>query len=101
MANYYVSRDGKVSKDKKTRQTPSYRVSLDGKVTKVTTKKKKKKEDDIAPVKKTTGGNKNSWFKSGGFSDGIDGVGAFFGDLAQTTVGTLGDIGVGVGKGIT
>ena len=101
MANYYVSRDGKVSKDKKTRQTPSYRVSLDGKVTKVTTKKKKKKEDDIAPVKKTTGGNKNSWFKSGGFSDGVDGVGDFFGDLAQTTAGTLGDIGVGVGKGLT
>lgn len=101
MANYYVSRDGKVSKDKKTRQTPSYRVSLDGKVTKVTTKKKKKKEEDIAPVKKTTGGNKNSWFKSGGFSDGVDGIGDFFGDLAQTTVGTIGDIGVGVGKGIT
>lgn len=103
MANYYVSRDGKVSKDKKTKQTPSYRVSLDGKVTKVkqTTKKKKKKEDDIAPVKKTTGGNKNSWFKSGGFSDGVDGVGDFFGDLAQTTAGTLGDIGVGVGKGLT
>ena len=103
MANYYVSRDGKVSKDKKTKQTPSYRVSLDGKVTKVkqTTKKKKKKEDDIAPVKKNTGGNKNSWFKSGGFSDGVDGVGDFFGDLAQTTAGTLGDIGVGVGKGLT
>jgi hypothetical protein len=105
VANYYVSRDGKVSKDKdkKTKQTASYRVSVDGKVTKVkqTTKKKKKKEEDIAPVKKTTGGNKNSWFKSGGFSDGVDGVGDFFKDLGETTVGTIGDIGVGVGKGIT
>ena len=103
MADYYVSRDGKITKGKKKDETVAYRVSTDGKITKVkqTTKKKKKKEEDIAPVKKTTGGNKNSWFKSGGFSDGVTGVGDFFGDLGETILGTVGDVGVGVGKGIT
>ena len=103
MADYYVSSDGKITKKgKKSKQTVSYKVSSSGKVTKVnqTTKKKKKKEEDIAPVK-TTGGNKNSWFKSGGFSDGVTGVGDFFGDLGETILGTVGDVGVGVGKGIT
>ena len=102
MADYYVSNDGKITKKgKKSSQTVSYKVSSNGKVTKVTTKKKKKKDEDIAPVKKTTGGNKNSWFKSGGFSDGVTGVGDFFGDLGETILGTVGDVGVGVGKGIT
>ncbi len=53
-------------------------------------------DDDIAPVK---GGNKNSIFKSGGFSDGVDGVGDFFGDLGQTVGGTVGDLGLGILKG--
>lgn len=53
--------------------------------------------DDIAPVK---GGNKNSVFKSGGFSDGVDGVGDFFGDLGQTVLGTAGDLGLGILKGV-
>ena len=48
-------------------------------------------DDDIAPV----GGNKDSWFKSGGFSDGVDGVGDFFGDLGETIGGTVGDLGLG------
>lgn len=54
-----------------------------------------KSDDDIAPV----GGNKDSWFKSGGFSDGVDGVGDFFGDLGQTIGGTVGDLGLGIVKG--
>ena len=53
-------------------------------------------DDDIAPVK---GGNKNSIFKSGGFSDGVDGVGDFFGDLGQTVLGTTADLGLGILKG--
>ena len=53
-------------------------------------------EDDIAPVK---GGNKDSVFKSGAFSDGVDGVGDFFEDLGQTILGTIGDLGVGITKG--
>ena len=53
-------------------------------------------DDDIAPVK---GGNKNSVFKSGGFSDGVDGVGDFFGDLGQTVLGTTADLGLGILKG--
>lgn len=50
---------------------------------------------DIAPV----GGKKDSWFKSGGFSDGVDGVGDFFGDLGETALGTAADLGIGVVKG--
>lgn len=57
-----------------------------------------KEDEDIAPTK---GGNKDSWFKSGGFSDGVDGFWDFVGDLGQTVAGTAGDIAVGVGKGIT
>ena len=53
--------------------------------------------DDIAPVK---GGNKDSVFKSGGFSDGVDGVGDFFGDLGQTVAGSVGDLGMGLVKGV-
>ncbi len=51
--------------------------------------------DDVAPV----GGNQNTWVKSGGFSDGVDGVGDFFGDLGQTVAGTVGDVGLGILKG--
>lgn len=54
-------------------------------------------DDDIAPVK---GGNKNSVFKSGGFSDGVDGVGDFFFDLGETVAGTAGDLGMGILKGV-
>ena len=53
-------------------------------------------EDDIAPAK---GGNKDSIFKSGGFSDGVDGVGDFFVDLGQTVLGTAADVSWGVAKG--
>lgn len=57
-----------------------------------------KQSDDIAPVS-GRGGDKNSWFKSGGFSDGVDGVGDFFGDLGETVLGTAADLGIGVVKG--
>lgn len=56
-------------------------------------------DEDIAPVKTTKGGNKDSIFKSGGFSDGVDGVGDFFVDLGQTVAGTVGDLGIGIVKG--
>ena len=55
-------------------------------------------DDDIAPVV-GDGGKKNSWFKSGGFSDGVDGVGDFFGDLGETILGTTADLGIGMVKG--
>lgn len=62
---------------------------------------KKDDDDDIAPVYTDTnrGGNKDSWFKSGGFSDGVDGVGDFFGDLGETILGTTADLGLGILKG--
>lgn len=53
--------------------------------------------EDIAPV----GGKKDTWFKGGGFSDGVDGVGDFFVDLGETVGGTVGDLGVGLLKGAT
>ena len=55
--------------------------------------------DDIAPVREK-GGNKDSIFKSGGFSDGVDGVGDFFGDLGETILGTTADLGIGMVKGV-
>ena len=39
--------------------------------------------------------DENKWFKSGAFDDGYD-----FGDLTKTILGTTGDVGVGVFKGI-
>ena len=89
MSDYYVDKNGKVKKKKKKEAGTHYYVDKKGKVT---------KEVIDAPVK---GGNKDSWFKSGGFSDGVDGVGDFLGDLGKSVVGTVGDIGVGVGKGLT
>lgn len=104
---YTVDENGKVTMNKNTKTTKKkkkkkqpaqvhYTVDENGKVT-------MNNIEDIAPVKKksTKGGNKDSIFKAGGFSDGIDGVGDFLVDLGQSTVGTLGDIGVGIGKGIT
>lgn len=70
--------------------------------------------DDIAPLPSTAtryselaptvvapaGGEKDSWFKTGGFSDGVDGVGDFFGDLGETVAGTVGDLSLGMVKGV-
>ena len=56
---------------------------------------RKKAEAEANPM----GGNKDSWVKSGGFSDGVDSVGDFFGDLGETILGTVGDLGLGVLKG--
>ena len=98
---YYVDKNGKVTKNKKKKKQTEFLYTVDdkGKVT------KNNITEDIAPVKSTTkktkGGNKNSIFKSGGFSDGVDSVGDFFVDLGQSVVGTVGDVGVGVGKGLT
>jgi hypothetical protein len=54
-------------------------------------------EDDIAPVKDNSeglGGNKDSWFKSGGFSDGYQ-----FGDFTKTLNATMQDLELGIVKG--
>ena len=53
-------------------------------------------EEDI----NTEGGYKKSWFKSGGFSDGVDDAGDFFVDLGQTVGGTVGDFALGAVKGV-
>jgi hypothetical protein len=95
MADYYVDRNGNISKKKKKKNEADYHVDSSGKITQLS---KPTQTEDIAPVK---GGNKNSVFKSGGFSDGVDGVGDFFVDLGQTVLGTAGDVGVGLGKGVT
>ena len=72
------------------------------------------RDDEIAPVgtdkysawrearDNTFARNKRStFFKSGGFSDGVDGVGDFSVDLAETIGGTVGDIGINFAKGMT
>lgn len=74
----------------------TYMLDLTGK--KAAFRKIKVKKNEEKNVK---GGNKDSYFKSGGFSDGVNGVGDFFGDLGQTLLGTGGDIAVGMLKGVT
>ena len=93
MAEYYYDKGIR----KKVKE--GYTISSKGTIVKAS-KKKKKKEEDIAPVK-TTGGNKNSWIKSGGYSDGITGVGDFLLDTGKTILGTKLDISLGVAKGVT
>ena len=54
---------------------------------------------DIAPVKTTVTTPKKqgerTWFQAGGFSDGYD-----FGDVTKTILGTTGDVGLGITKGV-
>lgn len=50
-----------------------------------------KLNNDIAPV----GGNKDSWFKGGALSDGYE-----FGDITKTILGTAGDAGINIVKGV-
>lgn len=91
MADWYIDINGKITKKKK---ETDFIINEKGEVI----------QTNIAPVEsteETKGGNKDSWFKSGGFSDGVDGFWDFVGDLGQTVAGTAGDIAVGVGKGIT
>ena len=69
-------------------------------VTEEVRKAKKEIDQIMREIDNTEGGYKNSWFKSGGFSDGVDGVGDFLGDLGQTVYGTVGDVVTGIGKGV-
>lgn len=94
---YYVDKNGKVTKNKKKKKQTEFAYTVDskGKITKNNT------TEDIAPVKSKKKEKKDTWFKAGGFSDGVDGIGDFFGDLGETVVGTVGDVGVGLGKGLT
>ena len=91
MARYYVDENGNISTKRK--KNTDYHVDEVGNISYIDDSTS---DDDIAPVK---GGNKDSWVKSGGFSDGVDGVGDFFGDLGQTIGGTVGDLGMGIVKG--
>jgi hypothetical protein len=96
MANYYLDGKGRLINFNKKKGT-NYVIGEDGRLRAIPPKP----SADIAPVvtsKKEE--EKDTWFKAGGFSDGVDGIGDFFGDLGQTILGTVGDIGVGVGKGL-
>ncbi len=97
MADYYVDIYGNITRNgeqKKTeRKKPSYAVDLAGRVTIL----EQEVDEEFARVEK--GGNKDSWFKSGGFSDGVDSVGDFFGDLGETVFGTAADLGISAVKG--
>ena len=55
---------------------------------------------DIAPIKLDNSSTKekdkkDTWFNSGAFGDGYD-----FGDITKTLLGTVGDVGLGVVKGV-
>ena len=55
---------------------------------------------DIAPIKLNDSSTKekdkkDTWFNSGAFGDGYD-----FGDITKTLLGTVGDVGLGVVKGV-
>lgn len=96
MADYYVDFAGivttKYQKSKKKKKTDAdYIVDSSGKVTKTTSTKKK----DIAPVKETKKESKMDFFQKGAFDDGYQ-----IGDVTKSILGTAGDIGSGIAKGI-
>jgi hypothetical protein len=55
----------------------------------------KEKEDDVAPVKTKEDDSKLDFFQKGAFSDGYQ-----FGDVTKSILGTVGDAGLGVVKGV-
>ena len=54
-------------------------------------------DDDIAPVK---GGNKDSIFKLGAFSEGVDGFADYWVKNQQASLGTFADLSLGLVKGV-
>ena len=60
-----------------------------------------KRQEEEERKKQEEAEKNNTWFKAGGFSDGVDSVGDFFGDLGETILGTAADVGLGVAKGFT
>lgn len=97
MANYYLE-NGRLTK-KSNKKGRNFVLGEDGRLMPTSPMPRA----NIAPTvtsKKKEEEEKDTWFKAGGFSDGVDGIGDFFGDLGQTILGTVGDIGVGIGKGV-
>lgn len=95
MADFYVDSNGKVTKRKK-KDAVAYVVNADGSVIRVD-----EEEEDIAPVrqdimKREEDDSKLDFFqKSKAFDDGWQ-----FGDLAKTILGTVGDAGLELVKGV-
>ena len=82
MADFYVDKNGNISKKKKKDEEKlAYKVDINGNVTAV-----KEDEDDIAPVKNTEE-EKRTWFQAGAFDDGYQ-----FGDILKTGYSTIRDV---------
>lgn len=94
MADLIVGKDGSISvgKKKKKKKNTDLIVRDDGTIT----VNSYKPTQDIAPVKTTTN-KKRTWFSGGAFEDD---KGNFFSDTASTILGTAGDIGTNVVKGV-
>ena len=103
MASYYVDINGNVTKKKKKEEkTPAYKVSLDGKVTKmrdigpVKETKTSNRMEDIAPVASTERkGQKNSYLQKGALEDGVT-----VGNAVKGTRATMVDVKEDAAKGI-
>lgn len=93
MAKYYQNEDGtfslkkkkKADKDQIAVATSKYIQNANGTFTLLGN------DEGIAPVK-----DDNTWFKAGAFSDGYQ-----VGDVGKTILGTVGDTGVNILKGVT
>ena len=100
MADYYVDLNGNITTNKKKKKKqPDYFVDIDGKIVAVSAKDDD--DDDIAPVKSTVkkredDDSKLDFFqKSMAFNDGYQ-----FGDITKTILGTAGDAGLEVVRGV-
>lgn len=125
MAKYYMDKNGNITVNQNVKRKPKYAVDEYGNITSnlelpssvtsnqpLTEKKPKYTMDangivrsNIEPVKEEKASKKkekkkeeDTWFKSGAFGDG---KGNFFTDALATVGSTLGDVGVGVAKGLT
>ena len=99
MADYYVDLSGSVTKNKKKKKTiddftTDYFVDLEGNVTKKNTAQQ---SVSFREVKAQREKDKNSWVKSGAFGDG---KGNALTDTLLSVGSTIGDIGLGIVKGI-
>ncbi len=100
MANYYLDDNGKITTKKRNQRKKgkSYILGDDGRIKEVETLGG---EEDIAPVRETAkkeekeDDSKLDLFQKGLFDDGYD-----VGDITKTILGTAGDIGLGLVKGV-
>lgn len=117
MAKYYMDKNGNVTSNKNYQSTPKYNLDENGNITQnlslpaskkkpkymidangnvIATEEPKKEKAVVSSKKKEK--DEDTWFKSGAFGDG---KGNFFTDALATVGSTLGDVGVGVAKGLT